>query len=49
MQLVILLFFIIIVSCSPKSYKKNAIDDLNENKAKTNISISNSSGLVIND
>jgi len=47
MQLIILFFFLTIISCSPKSYHKNETDNLSEDKAKAKISISNSSGLII--
>jgi len=48
MQLIILFFFLIIISCNPTPYQKNTTDNLNEDKAKSKISISNSSGLIIN-
>ena len=48
MQLVILFFSLIIISCSSKSYQKNAADNLSDDKAKAKISNANSSGLIIN-
>ena len=48
MQLVILFFFLILVSCNTTPYQKKTTGILNEDKAKAKISISNSSGLIIN-
>ena len=50
MQLIILFFFLILVSCNTAPYKKDTTNILDEDKAKAKarISISNSSGLIIN-